>query len=329
VPAQGVPAAQPTLSAPDLVGAGAAGVGDHSIFRHNEPKRVPPFPLVLNQAVRQYVESFLDQSRLVEASFNNVAPYLPEMTKELERQGLPKDLVYLAFAESGFSKVGAGPWQLTRSTARLYGLRINKWVDERRDPVKSTRAAAEFLADLHDEVGDWRITLASWNTGEAGIDRFWALRGADYDRILKHVPRRTGILLNRFMAAAFIARNAETYGLEPIEFYESPIERIKVRGGTRLTRIAQVTGTSVQALHGLNPAILRDRVPPYAQTYEVWVPRDTQAGTEYSELLSEPAPPVHHAKRRSHATSRRAHHSSKTVHHAAPEQASSAAVGPS
>lgn len=320
---------QPALSAPK-VSAGPATVGDHSVFRHNEPKRVPPFPLVLNQSVRRYVQSFLIHSSVVEASFSNVAPYLPEMTKELERQGLPRDLVYLAFAESSFTGSDAGPWQLNRGTARLYGLRIDKWVDERRDPLKSTRAAAAYLTDLHDAVGDWRITVASWNTGEGNIDRFWPLRGADYDKVLKHLPRRTCILLNRFMAVAFIARNAEAFGFQPVEFYESPIELIKVRGGTKLTTIAQATGTSVGTLQTLNPGLLRDRVPPDVRAYDVWIPRETAAGAIYSDFVSQPAPPVHRAKAPSHSPgSRQVDRGTKSNPRTASGQAPSSAVGPS
>jgi membrane-bound lytic murein transglycosylase D len=243
------------------------------VFEHNPPRRVPPFPLALNQTVQRYIDSFLNQPQYLESSFNRVAPYMPEMLGELENHGLPKDLIYLAFAESEFSKKGAGPWQLSRATARRFGLHINRYVDERRDPVKSTRAAAQFLAGLHDEIGDWRITLASWNRGEASIDRFWALRGADYSRLTKKLPRCTRSLLNRFMAVAFIARNADNYGFQPIVYAQAPFQRVEVAGGTSLSAVARMWGTTVAMVRDLNPAILRDRVPPGVLTYEVWVPR--------------------------------------------------------
>ncbi len=273
-------AAPPAYALP----AGAPGASDagsirgpqsvaRPVFEHNPPRRVAPFPLALNQAVRRYISRFLVQPGSLEASFNRIAPYMAEMVSELENRGLPKDLVYLAFAESEFARDGAGPWQLARSTARHYGLRINRYVDERRDPVKSTRAAAEYLADLHDQIGDWKITLASWNRGEASIDRFWTLRGADYSRILRRLPRCTRSLLNRFMAVAFIARNAETYGVQPIVYSRPPFERIRVRGGMTLTIVARNAGTSVNMIRKLNPALLRDRVPPDVSSYEVWVPR--------------------------------------------------------
>ena len=247
-------------------------------FEHNSPRRVAPFPLTLNQTVRRYIDSFLNQPHYLEASFNRVEPYLPDMVRELDARGLPRDLVYLAFAESEFSREGAGPWQLTRATARRFGLHINRYVDERRDPVKSTRAAAEYLAGLHDEIGDWRVTVASWNRGEGSIDRFWALRGADYSRLMKKLPRCTRGLLNRFMAVAFIAQNAEAYDFEPIKYSRSPYDRIRVRGGTPLSTVAKTAGVSVQIIRRLNPALLRDKVPPNFAAYEVWVPRVTDDG---------------------------------------------------
>jgi membrane-bound lytic murein transglycosylase D len=282
----GQPVQVPTLQAPDAaaiakpaqpaVAAITVSLAEpkfQSAFEHDPPRRVAPFPLTLNQTVRRYIDSFLNQPDFLEASFNRVAPYLPDMVRELDARGLPRDLVYLAFAESEFSKEGAGPWQLTKSTARRFGLHIDRYVDERRDPVKSTRAAAEFLAGLHDEIGDWRVTVASWNRGEASIDRFWALRGKDYSRLITKLPRCTRTLLNRFMAVAFIAHNAEAYGFDPIEYSRPPFYRMEVRGGTPLSSVAEVMGTSVQTLRGLNPALLRDKVPPSIATYELWVPR--------------------------------------------------------
>jgi transglycosylase-like protein with SLT domain len=247
-------------------------VGGNPIFRHNSPRGVPPFPLVLNRAVRRYIGEYLNQPAGLRARFERTAPYEAEMAQEFENRGLPRDLIYLAFAESDFSNRGAGWWQLSPATARRYGLRIDRYVDERRDPVKSTRAAADFLTNLHDQIGDWQLTLAGWNRGEASIDELCELRGADYNRIMQKFPRCTRILLNRFMAVAFIARHAEIYGVQPIQYSEPPFQRLEVKGGATFTEIARIAGTSVETIRRLNPALLRDRVPPDVRSYEVWVP---------------------------------------------------------
>ena len=154
-------------------------------FVRSRPKSVPPFPLVLNRAVQAYIDSYLAQPKGLRQSFQRSSPFMPEMISLFQDEGLPPDLVYLAFAESAFSAAGAGPWQLNKTTARRYGLIINQWLDERRDPIKSTRAAAEYLAELHDQTGaDWRMTLVAWNNGDGGVYRYLQLMTAPYEHLM-------------------------------------------------------------------------------------------------------------------------------------------------
>lgn len=243
-------------------------------FVRSQPKAVPPFPLVMNRTIQSYVDEYMAQPQGLKESFQRSQPYIPEMTSLLEQEGLPRDLIYLAFAESAFSKEGAGPWQLNKSTARQFGLVINKWVDERRDPIKSTRAAAEYLATLHDETpGDWRMTLVAWNNGDARLEYFLRLQDASYERLVASLPRRTRALINRFMALALIARDAKDYGIQPVGYNDSPhYKTIPVSGGMPMVRVAERVGTSPSILRTLNPALLRDRTPPGANPYPIRVP---------------------------------------------------------
>jgi membrane-bound lytic murein transglycosylase D len=255
-------------------------------FVRSQPKMVPPFPVVLNGLVKRYVDDFVAQPAGLERSFRRSRPYLPEMVSLLKSEGLPPDLVYLSFAESGFSSRGAGPWQLNVVTARRYGLLINRWVDERRDPIRSTRAAAEYLATLHDQTGsDWRMTLVAWNNGDSGVERYIGLQDASYEKMMTKLPQRTRQLMNRFMAVDLIARNAREYGLdvEPVSYNQPrPYRLVSVKGGTLLSRIARMVHTTIYALRSLNPAILRDRIPPALDSYEMRVP-DPQSGWLFSE----------------------------------------------
>jgi len=207
------------------------------------------------------------------------------MVQELRDDGLPTDLIYLAFAESGFSPKGDGPWQLEKATARRFGLVVNQWVDERRDPLKSTRAAAEYLATLHDATGsDWRMTLVAWNNGDGCIDRYSRLRSASYERLMKKLPHRTRALMNRFMAVALIARHASDYGLDEVSFNQPLHYRmLNVKGGTLLGHVAALTHVTVEAIREANPALLRDRVPASFQTYEIRVP-DSELQAQLSEF---------------------------------------------
>ncbi|HVB78849.1 MAG TPA: lytic transglycosylase domain-containing protein [Candidatus Binataceae bacterium] len=241
-------------------------------YVRSEPHKVPPFPLVLNRSVQRYVDAFAEHSAGIKESFRRSRPYLPAMIRVLENHDLPPELVYLSFAESSFSSKGAGPWQLSVATARRFNLRVNRYIDERRDPIKSTRAAAKYLATLHNEVGDWRVALVGWNRGETAMDDYWSLRGVDYSRLTAHLPYNTRALLNRFMAVAIIAHQPERYGLEPVNYTESVTFRvIKVKGGTLLSTVARHEGVSVRILRRYNPAILHDRVPP-GPSYELRLP---------------------------------------------------------
>ena len=254
-------------------------------FVRSQPKSVPPFPLVLNHTVQQYVNQYVAQPQGLKQSFRRSHPYMPAMVRELQAAGLPSDLIYLAFAESGFSAKGDGPWQLEKVTARRFGLVVNEWIDERRDPLKSTRAAAEYLATLHDATGsDWRMTLVAWNNGDATIDRYSRLRNASYDRLMMKLPHHTRSLMNRFMAVALIARHASDYGLDDVSFDQPPhYQVLKVKGGTLLSHIAAMTHVTVDAIRAANPAILRDRVPANFESYDIRVP-DGELQAQLSEF---------------------------------------------
>lgn len=245
-------------------------------FELGQPHKVPPFPLVLNAAVQSYVDSYLAHSEGLRLSYARSAPYLAQMTQVLGEYGVPADLVYLAFAESSFSKGGAGPWQLTKATARDLGLVVNQFLDERRDPLKSTRAAAEYLAQLHDQIGDWRLTIIAWNTGQGMLSHFVQDRGEDFDRLLERLPNRTRSLLSRFMAVAFISKNAREFGIQEVVYSQpTPYARISVPGGTPLAKVAEATHSQVYEIQHLNPAILTDRVPP--DGYDVVIPLSSKA----------------------------------------------------
>lgn len=251
-------------------------VTQSSPYVHSEPRLAAPFPILLNDSVQNYVQDFLDQPEGLKLAFERSRPFMRDMVELLKKQGLPDDLVYLTFAESDFSKKGKGPWQFTAETAARFGLRVNKWLDERRDPILSTKAAAEYLAELHDQAdNDWRVALIGWNTGEGNLDRYWLLQGANYNKFANRLPRRTRQLLNRFMAVAFIAHNPQAYGIGEVKFTEFPTWTIeKVKGGTLLSSIAVKFETTVAKLHDLNPALRADRVPPNQRTYAIRIPSD-------------------------------------------------------
>ena len=260
--------------------AGAKPIASNFIIP--SPKPVAPFPIRLNRFVRRYLSDLMTSPGHLQDTFDRSHPYLGEMIKVLRSYGLPDNLVYLAFAESEFSHSGRGPWQFNSDTAQRFGLHIDSYVDERRDPVLSTKAAAEYLATLHDAAGeDWPMTVVAWNNGDRAIDRYWSLRGPNFEKFGNRLPRRTRSLLGRFMAVAYIAQHADAYGITTVKMDEAPMyQTLRVRGGTPLSRVALDHGTTLTRLHDLNPALLRDVVPPNQSAYTIRVPLDAHASAD-------------------------------------------------
>jgi membrane-bound lytic murein transglycosylase D len=205
--------------------------------------------------------------------------YMHLFRSVLQREGLPADLVHLVFVESGFNvnarsnSAAVGPWQFLRSTGRIFGLTVNEWVDERRDPEKSTVAAARYLRHLYSIFGDWPLALASYNAGEGAVLRAIKVQGTTNYWDLK-LPRQTEEYVPQFMACLAISRDPHRYGFDGVEL-DDPMEfdEVAFRGAVDLRSIAKLADCSYDELRLLNPAVLRSaargadgittlRVPP-------------------------------------------------------------------
>lgn len=230
------------------------------------------FPVVINKQVQFYLNLFQGKqrknfSRWLERS----SMYMPYITAELEKAGLPLELAYLAMIESGFNpsayspSQAAGLWQFIPGTGRNFGLRVDSLADERRDPEKSTKAAAAYLKALYQQFGDWHLAVAAYNAGEGAVERgltqynaenFWELAQHDYLRLetKRYVPQ--------MIAAVLIARNPEQYGfsnlkpLRPVQY-----ELVRVPSGIHLKTVATSASVSVEQLRSLNNDLLQDQVP--------------------------------------------------------------------
>ena len=256
---------------------------DESIQEEEEPTEEITYdvPIVVNESVESYLNYF--QTRLRDRFalwLSRSGRYLPMMKETFKRHGLPEDLVYVALIESGFNPYAysraraVGPWQFMKGTARLYGLRINRWVDERRDPVKSTDAAARHLKDLYERFGSWPLALASYNAGERRISRaltkaktddYWDLRSSRYIR------RETKGYVPKFMAATIIAKNPERYGFS-LEYHEPFVfDEVTVSPLANLRVIAEAAGIHYKLLREFNPE-LRTEITPPKSTYTIRLP---------------------------------------------------------
>jgi membrane-bound lytic murein transglycosylase D len=208
--------------------------------------------------------------------------YMPMIATVLNDEGLPEELAYLALIESAFltsatSPQGAvGLWQFIPSTARLYGLKIDKWVDERRDPEKSTRAAAAYLKDLHGYFGRWNLTTAAYNAGPGAIGKAMQQSGAkDFWTLSRkaQLSDETRNFVPKFVAVAIIATNPEKYGFANLQ-YESPVEyeEVEIRRSLRVGTLAEMAEADVSTIRELNPALLGNTTPPRNESFLVKLP---------------------------------------------------------
>lgn len=240
-------------------------------------------PLDDHPLVDKWIAYFTGNGRdLMRTYLERSSRYLPMMRNVIRESGLPEELVYVPLIESGFSSKAhsranaVGYWQFIASTGRRYGLRINGFVDERRDPVLSTRAAVEFFKDLYSLFGSWHLALAAYNAGEYKINRV-VLRY--YNRNFWHLVKKKGLpsetknYVPKFIAAVRIASDPQKYGFSQLAWQESlNYDVVPVLKPLSLKKLTQVLGLSYEQLKNLNPAYKGEYVPVYARDMVLRVP---------------------------------------------------------
>jgi len=247
-------------------------------------------PIVYNDEVEQWIDYFTGSGRKhFTVYLERKARMEPIMLPKLKKAGVPQDLIYLSMIESGFSTsafshAGAsGPWQFIRSTGRMYGMDSNYWVDERRDPLKSTDAAIGYLSALHEEFGDWWLACAAYNSGEGKIRKAIAKLGTrDFWEIAENkraLRRETKDYVPKMMAAAILGKNAEQFGFEvhPADSVLMEFEEVLIPKSENLRTIAAVANTDKETLSRLNPELIRCCTPPQKAAYRLRVPKGESA----------------------------------------------------
>ena len=254
-------------------------------------------PIVLDPSVQGHIRFFNVSIRnRFEQWLVRLSQYRPLVDSIFSEFNLPSDLVYLSLVESGFNPHAysraraAGPWQFMKGTAQVYGLRVDSYVDERRDPVKSTVAAARYLRDLYDLFGTWPLAMAAYNAGEGKVMRaLHTAQAESFSDIAKTrlIRRETKEYVPRFMAATIIAKNPDRYGFPQTDIRLHEFEEVVVRRPIHFKAIANLTGISYQELKFLNPELRRDATPPDDAEYHLKVPVGTK---DRVERLLERAP---------------------------------------
>ena len=274
------------LSQPGAWEYGIRGDGDPSVHGGIDLSAYD-FPITTNRQVRYYLDLFQGKQRNYFSGWlARSARYRPFIEAELDKAGLPRDLVFLAMIESGFNPSAyscadaAGLWQFIAETGRRYGLQVDSWVDERRQPEKATRAAIKYLGKLHREFDDWYLAVAAYNAGERRIENaiskhgtrdFWEIAATDgiFQETKRYVPK--------LIAAIIIARNPDKYGFTDIKYFKpQQYEMIDVPAGTDLEAVAATAKTSLKQIRSLNNELIKNQTPPKKGTYALRIPTGTR-----------------------------------------------------
>ena len=239
---------------------------------------MPDIPVRWDARVVRYLEYYKNNPRghaMVQSWLRKSGRYGGSIRRTLREQNLPEDVLWLALVESGFDPTisspagAAGLWQFMPDGARIYGLAVDRWIDERLDPERSTLAAARYLSDLRQRFGSWELAFAAYNMGYGGLlaairkyntNDFWEL-----SRVESGVPLETALYVPKIMAMAIVARNKATFGCDDVELEPAvSFDKVAVSSGVSLQSIALAAGTSQEKVAELNPQLVASRTPPTA-----------------------------------------------------------------
>ncbi len=234
--------------------------------------RKTPFNISYNPSLESVIKSFLIRKReLMERMLTVSQFYFPLFEQELDNHNIPLEIKYLAIVESALnprakSRVGAtGLWQFMYGTGKMYDLDVSSYVDERSDPIKSTRAACQYLSKLYDIFGDWDLALAAYNSGPGNVNKAIRRSGGytNYWNIRRNLPRETAGYLPAFLATMYLFEYAEEHGLRPVEaprpYFET--DTVHVKRLITFDQISKLVDVSVEELTVLNPSYKLNIIP--------------------------------------------------------------------
>jgi len=273
VSASGLPPAAPS---PPLEAGGSALAMDAEWLRS---LAMPDLPVRMDERVVKYLKFYRDSDKgqaIAHVWAKKAGRFVPALRAEFVKAGLPKDLIWLSLIESGHnptikSPAGAlGLWQFIPASAKMYGLTVDRWVDERLDPLRSTEAAIRFLSDLYQRFGSWELAIGAYNMGYGGMSRaiqkyntndFWQL--ARYEA---GIPWETTLYVPKILAIAIVMNNKKAFGIDdvvpdPAESFDT----LLVKPGQSLKDVAAAAKISSADLEQRNPQLLAGRTPPLAE----------------------------------------------------------------
>ena len=231
--------------------------------------------------VKKWIKYYTTTGRkTLQIHFDRGHFYKPILSKLLRQQGLPGEIYYQALIESGFSPSAVstakavGVWQFISETAKRYGLRIDNYIDERKDPIRSTLAAASYLNDLKNVFNSWLLAMAAYNTGESRVmnlivryktRNYWALSEQT------KFPKETANYIPKIVATYIIDKNPKKYGFTTPNTAQMPeLIAIALPSPVRIDDVSKLTGIPVSSIKKFNPHLRSNTTPSYLDTYRVW-----------------------------------------------------------
>ncbi len=267
-----------------------SAVFDENSIKANLAELNLPVDLQYDRKIADYIKTYVMYGkRETQTLLNRTELYFPLFDKYLEEYGLPKELKYLSMIESELRSdalsgaSAAGLWQLMPATAMEFGLNINNQIDERYDPVKSTKAALTMLSSLYKKYCDWKLVLAAYNSGPGRVNKAIRMAGStDYEAIKQYLPIETQNYLPKYVAAAYVGNYFEDYGLNPkdhkIDFGKLTVLTVYTK--LSFNEVSEITGLPVNSIRSLNPAYLQDVLYRNAQGNFLVVPEKVATALE-------------------------------------------------
>lgn len=260
------------------------------LYRDRLAQMESAIPLTYNPAVREAIDLYVNRrSNLMSLMLSRATYYFPIIEEELDRQGLPLELKYLAIVESALnptavSRMGAtGFWQFMLRTGKIYGLTINSVIDERMDPRKSTRAMCEYFKDMYALYGDWMLAIAAYNCGPGNINKAIRRSGGkrDFWEIFPYLPRETRSYVPFFIAAFYSMEYYREHDIRPSAIH-IPIATDTVHLARRCTtrELAEITSVSLDTIELLNPMYKKGIIPGNQQSQVIVLP--AQAAIDFA-----------------------------------------------
>ena len=253
------------------------GVEDNDSIIALELKRLSTvIPIVYNQRVKKMVNLYLSRKRSSSALLGMAQYYYPWMKEIFDKYDVPEELVYLTIIESSLnpqavSRAGAtGIWQFMYTTGKMYDLHINTFIDDRRDPVKATDAAARHLKDLYNMFNDWGLAIAAYNCGPGNVRKAIQRSGGKntFWGVINYLPRETQNYFPAFIGAYFMMEYHNQYGIKPAKIsIPTAVDTIMVTKEFHLEQISAVLNIDIQELKTLNPQYKRNVIPAFTQPY--------------------------------------------------------------